>query len=770
MSLAMTAHASGTTAAPTFKPAAGTYAAAQTVTIADNTAGAVIYFTTDGTKPTTSSSKYTGAIAVSATETLEAIAVASGSGTSAVATAKYTITAPAAMPVFSPVAGTYNGTQSVTIADATTGAAIYYTTNGATPTTSSTKYAGALRVTGPEVLKAIATAAGYQSSAVATASYTILPVAATPVFRPAAGTYTTVQNVTITDATSGAAVYYTTDGTTPTASSTKYTGAITVGSTESLKALATATGFSSSAVATAAYTINLPKYTLTVKSANPASGVSVIVTPNDATNKGSGTTSFTRTYVTGTAVMLTAPATANGNNFSAWTGCTTASATTCNVTMSGNETVTASYTTPVTPKTYYVSGTGSDSANGLTQATAFRTLQHAADLTKPGDTVYAMNGTYTSSYSGGDVVDINNPGTASNWITYAAYPGQTPKISTNGWAGFYVHVTAAYITISGFSIEGNNYNVTLKQAQAQETTPNPLYDGNCISIDGRSSTATQRTHHIQVLNNVIWACGGGGVGTAWSDYVTIAGNTIYDSAWYSLYGASAISTWQNWMYDQAPGYHMIIEGNRIYGNQELIPVLGVGQITDGEAIIIDSTRNSAYPGSDSLPPYTPRTLIANNVTYGNGSAGIEVFESDHVDVLNNSTYGDVLNPSVSGRGEMNLVFTDDDNVLNNIFYSTKGQNPVSIYGIGSRILVDYNVYYGGTNLNIGVGAHDVLADPLYVSPTAASQAQRSAVDLSVKPASPAVGSGTANLAPSTDFAGNPRPGAKGYDRGAYQQP
>jgi hypothetical protein len=119
---------------------------------------------------------------------------------------------------------------------------------------------------------------------------------------------------------------------------------------------------------------------------------------------------------------------------------------------------------------------------------------------------------------------------------------------------------------------------------------------------------------------------------------------------------------------------------------------------------------------------------------------------------------------------MNLVFTDDDNVLNNIFYSTKGQNPVSIYGIGSRILVDYNVYYGGTNLNIGVGAHDVLADPLYVSPTAASQAQRSAVDLSVKPASPAVGSGTANLAPSTDFAGNPRPGAKGYDRGAYQQP
>jgi len=137
--------------------------------------------------------------------------------------------------------------------------------------------------------------------------------------------------------------------------------------------------------------------------------------------------------------------------------------------------------------------------------------------------------------------------------------------------------------------------------------------------------------------------------------------------------------------------------------------------------------------------------------------------------VNNSSYQDVLNPSVSGRGEMNLVFTNDDNVLNNIFYSTAGQNPVSIYGIGPDILVDYNIYFGGTNLNIGNGPHDIVADPQYVAPAASSQGQRDAVNLSVEPSSQAVGTGTANLAPATDFLGNPRPGAKGYDRGAYQQ-
>jgi len=82
--------------------------------------------------------------------------------------------------------------------------------------------------------------------------------AATPTFSPGADTYSSAQSVTLSDATSGATMYYTTNGTTPTTSSTEYTGPITVSSTETLQAIAAATGDTNSAVASAAYILDPP--------------------------------------------------------------------------------------------------------------------------------------------------------------------------------------------------------------------------------------------------------------------------------------------------------------------------------------------------------------------------------------------------------------------------------------------------------------------------------------------------------------------------------
>jgi N-acetylneuraminic acid mutarotase len=249
-----------TAATPVISLATGTYTSAQTVTITDSTAGATIYYTTNGTTPTANSTQYMGAITVSSTETVEAIAVATGYTNSGVASATYTINIPvAATPMIAPAGGTYTSAQSVTITDSTAGATIYYTTNGTTPTASSSVYSGAISVGSTETVEAIAVATGFTNSAVASATYTInIPTAAAPIFSPAQGTYTSVQSVTIMDSTAGATIYYTTNGTTPTAASTKYTGAISVGSTETIEAIAVAAGFNNSIVSSATYTINLP--------------------------------------------------------------------------------------------------------------------------------------------------------------------------------------------------------------------------------------------------------------------------------------------------------------------------------------------------------------------------------------------------------------------------------------------------------------------------------------------------------------------------------
>ncbi len=162
-----------------------------------------------------------------------------------------------AAPTFSPASGTFTAAQAVALSDATTGASIYYTTNGTTPTASSALYSAPIAVSKSTTIEAIAVASGYNNSTVATATYTInLPVAAVPTFSPAPGTFTTAQTVSLADTTTGAAIYYTTDGSTPTTSSTQYTTPVAVAATTTINAIAAAAGYSQSSVAAGVFTIS----------------------------------------------------------------------------------------------------------------------------------------------------------------------------------------------------------------------------------------------------------------------------------------------------------------------------------------------------------------------------------------------------------------------------------------------------------------------------------------------------------------------------------
>jgi hypothetical protein len=187
-------------------------------------------------------------------------------------------------PVYSLAPGTYSGTQSVTIT--TSGSPnnyICYTLAATTPTlfptvdnnggcSAGTLYTGPVSISSTATLYAMA---GSKISAFSNAdsfpaglgppstlvagTYTISgsteAKVATPAFSPAAGGYTSAQSVTISDSTPDASIYYTTNGTTPTTSSTKYTGPITVSTTETLQAIAVDTDDINSAIATSAYTI-----------------------------------------------------------------------------------------------------------------------------------------------------------------------------------------------------------------------------------------------------------------------------------------------------------------------------------------------------------------------------------------------------------------------------------------------------------------------------------------------------------------------------------
>jgi hypothetical protein len=166
------------------------------------------------------------------------------------------------------------------------------------------------------------------------------------------------------------------------------------GCTSATTVTCTVTAIGADTTVTANYAApSTPIYVLTVDSANPASGVAVSASPKDLNSTATGTTSFTLSYASGTAVTLTAPATSGSSALSSWTGCASATTVTCNVTMSADTAVTANYTIAPT-----VTVTPSLSAIGTTQPLAVAvTVSGGSGNPVPTGTVTLTSGSYTSA-------------------------------------------------------------------------------------------------------------------------------------------------------------------------------------------------------------------------------------------------------------------------------------------------------------------------------------------------------------------------------------
>lgn len=276
--------------APVASPAGGTYNTTQSApTLTSNTGTTICYAqcTTAGCTATTPTSTTSGTCSVgtsissgSAVSTainnsgqIKSLATRAGFANSAVTTSTYTIQG--LPPTYSPVAGTYASSQTVTITAPLSGSTICYSTTttpaATTPGTCSTgttlTSGGTVTIStvGTTTLRALATKANVTNSTVTTGAYIINGALAAPTYDHGTGSYSGSTTVTISKPT-GSTVCYTVDGSTPAATTAgtcstglTYSSAITISTTGTvLKSIATQATWLNSSETDATYTITAP--------------------------------------------------------------------------------------------------------------------------------------------------------------------------------------------------------------------------------------------------------------------------------------------------------------------------------------------------------------------------------------------------------------------------------------------------------------------------------------------------------------------------------
>lgn len=406
------------------------------------------------------------------------------------------------------------------------------------------------------------------------------------------------------------------------------------------------------------------------------------------------------------------------------------------------------------PVKYYVSGTGFDANNGLSPEKAFRNIQRAADVTNPGDTVYLMDGVYKKDEPTRNIVNITRSGKPDAWITYQAFPGHRPELKSKNWNAILID-GASYIIIDGLSLNGGSDGVNMEYALSQKDhLKNPETSGNGIEVAEKGG---QKPHHITISRCKIYNFCGGGIRTRHADYVTIEDSTIRENAFYSPYGSSGISSYQNWNSDENNiGYKMIVRRNIIHHNLNMVSALAVKNIIGGNGIIIEDLRNSQ--NSSSQENYRGRTLVENNIIYCNGGRGVYVFQSDGVDIVNNTFYQNSQHPKISD-GEICVMSSGDVKVYNNIIYALKDR-PANTIQDATDTVFDYNLVFNG-KLS-GKAGHNIIGEnPLFVN--------EKRHGFYLKDGSPAIDAGTKLLKSATDIRGLERPQGRAVDAGAYEK-
>jgi hypothetical protein len=321
---------------------------------------------------------------------------------------------------------------------------------------------------------------------------------ATPTFSPAPGTYNSTQSVTISDATTGAAIYYTLDGSTPSASSSSYGGSITVSDTTTIKAIATKTGYTQSSVATATYTIQslIPTQMTLTGNPNPGTlGATVTFTVDVKPTSGSGTPSGTITTTVDGAAGPTL--TLNGGTATYSSSSLTVGSHTIVATYAGDSTYSGSTATLVETIN---NGTGTTAASIAVVSGSGQTTPYGSAFPAPLVVIVKdANGNPVSgavvkfsdsglSFSGASAT-TGSSGEASVMATATASGSLTASASTSGVTGsanFSLTATKVALTVTATSVS-DAYNQPIPKLAFTVTG---FVNGDTSSVLSGSPTET----------------------------------------------------------------------------------------------------------------------------------------------------------------------------------------------------------------------------------------------------------------------------------------
>ena len=384
---------------------------------------------------------------------------------------------------------------------------------------------------------------------------------------------------------------------------------------------------------------------------------------------------------------------------------------------------------------YYVSEeSGLETNSGLSASSPLKYVRSAANKTKPGDTVYLLPGIYENLGATGpfDMLYVPNSGRPGEYITYSGIAdadGNLPVIKSAAYTAITLQ-TKSYVIVENLEITaGDNDFLDVEGSLGG------------WAWDGRSGIGVQTdSHNIIVRNCFIHDLPGGGIGVSGSDVVLVEDNLVEHTSWGSTQGNSGISFYK--MTEQAnaqrfaewPNHDVIIRNNVSRYNVNLKGTYTFDYaLTDGNGIIIDDFKHTQ---GDESEAFEGSSLIIGNISYGNGAAGINVFQTNNAEVYHNSVFDNGQTPRMSATSpfEFNLAHqpiqvggAQNVTVENNIFVRGDNSNSmVSLFwNVESSISITNNIFWNGNGSlsTSDVPAGNIIADPLFNSAIALTQSQ-----------------------------------------------